>query len=145
MDLRAAGGLVACGARPAGDLAPCMLYKTLLALVLMVALSACTHVHPRRTGSPTARLLVLTGGQCASGAIPVSLDTKPTPLNEILKLFEQVSEMRITSETDLSAVTVEAHVSDVPWDCLLQDAANQLGLGVTISDGQVRLARKGRK
>ena len=119
--------------------------RILIALVLTLALSACAHVLPRRTGNISPRHIVLTGGKCTSDAIPVSLDTKPTPLSEILRLFEQVSEMRITSETDLSAVTVEAHVSEVPWDCLLQDAASQLGLGVTMSDGQVQLARKRRK
>lgn len=123
-----------------------MTVRSVFFALAMFTTVGCHRMPPQQAAAvPMKRHLVLTGTPCDSHADAVSVELQPVAFSEVLRLLSQMNDIAITSDVDLTGVTAEAKVTDVPWDCLLQDAAHQLGLEVAMSEEGVRLTRPSRR
>ena len=94
-----------------------------------------------RQAASSPRVVNLTATGCTSTAPAISLNMEETPAVDLLSVLSEMSNVKISSDVDLSLVLVSCDLKDVPWDCIVNDLAAQLRLQVQLGPDGASLRR----
>src|SRR5262249_59333004 len=97
--------------------------------------------EPQITGTtpPAASLESATGAKQYTGT-PISLDFKDGDLQDIFRLFADISGLNIVVNPGVSG-KVTLKLNEVPWDQALDLILKANGLGYTLEGNVIRIAR----
>jgi hypothetical protein len=119
------------------------------ALAIMGSMACSSRREPTRArGSSAASPSRIVLGdapreRCSSAATPVTLHAEGAKLSDLLQLMSSFAQIPITMEgRDASTIIVDASISDVPWDCLLTETAQDLSMVVANEGSRIVLRPK---
>ncbi len=72
---------------------------------------------------------------------PMTIDLQKTDLPQLLRTLADIADLDIIHDPDLKSIEIEANFRQKPWDQILDIVCKQYGLGRTVENGILRVAR----